>query len=385
MSAEPLTRPAAGPDGPAGPDVSQTAARPSRIGQLPPFYSPFNEYLVHPRAAEVAERAVAWTDRFGIYPDAAERAWGLATHSADFSCRIIPGGDVEPLVLFAQWNYWANAVDDWQDSADTPVSTAAITDHSVRLARALEAPGSAMLPPGPLTTALDDLVARTRAALTPFQLRRFTEGARDWLLGAGWQTANSERGVMPSLADFTSACALANGTRFSLTWSDAAHGIHLPPDTLYSAPVQVLTDAAGFVVSADNDLFSYDKDDDQEPWEQNLVNVVAAEYGCTPAEAVPYAVALRDRVQAFMVRLREQVARTADEPLRRYLDTLGYYVSGSIEWQSRAPRYASPRNRNPWPVEGSRIPVTYRDTPSDPDPGPPPLPVFAWWWHQLTN
>ena|GEM_PF-4431784 len=359
--------------------------RASRIGRLPPFYSPFNEYLVHPRAAEVAERAVAWTDRFGIYPNATERAWGLATHSADFSCRIIPGGDVEALVLFAQWNYWANAVDDWQDSADTPVSTAAITDHSVRLARALEAPGSAMLPPNPLTTALDDLVARTRAFLTPFQLRRFTEGARDWLLGAGWQSANAERGVMPSLADFTSTGALANGTRFSLTWSDAAHGIHLPPDVLYSAPVQVLTDAAGFVVSADNDLFSYDKDDDQEPWEQNLVNVIAAEYGCGPAEAVPHAVALRDRVMAFMVRLREQVARTADEPLRRYLATLGYYVSGSIEWQSRAPRYASPRNRNPLPVEGATIPVSYRDTPSDPDPEQPPLPVFAWWWRQLAD
>jgi hypothetical protein len=358
--------------------------RPSRIGpHLPAFYCPFNEGLIHAKAEEVEARAVEWTDRFGIYPDATERAWGLATHSADFSSRIIPLGDVEPLVLFAQWNYWANAVDDWQDSGSTAVSTAAITDHSVRLARAIEAPGSAMLPPGPLTTALDDLLARTRATLSPFQLRRFVEGARDWLFGAGWQTANAERGIMPSLADFVATGALANGTRFSLTWSDAANGINLPPDVLYSAPVQVVTDAAGFIVSADNDLFSYDKDDDQEPWEQNLVNVLAYERGWPPREAVSAAVALRDRVMVFFVRLRAQLARGADDQLRRYLDSLGHYVAGSIEWQSRAPRYASPRNRNELPVPGAHFDLTWRDTPSDPDTSVPPVPALAWWWRQL--
>ncbi|WP_329454098.1 terpene synthase family protein [Streptomyces sp. NBC_01497] len=324
-----------------------------------------------------------WTDRFGIYPDGTERAWGLATHSADFSSRIIPRGDVEPLVLFAEWNYWANAIDDWQDSGDKGVSTAAIVGHSIRLARAIEAPGSAMLPPGPLTAALDDLVARTWGMLSPFQLRRFVEGARDWLFGAGWQAANAEYGVMPSLADFAATGALANGTRFSLTWSDVANGIHLSPDVLYSAPVQVATEAAGFIVSADNDLFSYDKDDDQEPWEQNLVNVLAHEWRCSPAEAVPAAVALRDRVMTFFIRLRAQLARGADDQLGRYLDSLGHYVSGSIEWQSRAPRYASPRNRNDFPVAGAHFDLMWRDTPSDPDPSAPPVPAFAWWWQQL--
>ncbi|MGW8952707.1 terpene synthase family protein [Streptomyces sp. NPDC055709] len=357
---------------------------PSRIGwRLPPFYCPFNERLVHPKVAELEQRAVEWTDAFGIYPDAIERAWGLATHSADFSARIIPYGDVEPLLLFIQWNYWANAVDDWQDSGSTAISTAAIADHSVRLARAIEAPGSAMLPPGPLTAALDDLVARTRAMLTPFQLRRFTEGARDWLFGAGWQAACAERGVMPGLNDFAAVGALANGTRFSLTWSDAANGIDLPPDVLYSAPLQALTDAAGFIVSADNDLFSYNKDDDQEPWEQNLINVLAHQDGCSPREALPAAVALRDRVMMLFIRLRAQLARDADQQLGRYLDALGHYIAGSIEWQNQAPRYASPRNRNELPVQGVSFGITYRDTPSDASTEPPSVPALAWWWQQL--
>jgi hypothetical protein len=145
----------------------------------------------------------------------------------------------------------------------------------------------------------------------------------------------------------------------------------------------VVTEAAGFIVSADNDLFSYDKDDDQEPWEQNLVNVLAHERGCSPAEAVPAAVALRDQVMGFLVRLRAQLARDADDRLSRYLDSLGHYVAGSIEWQSRAPRYASPRNRNELPVPGARFDVMWREEPAGPDSSTPPLPAFAWWWEQL--
>ncbi|MGW2558916.1 terpene synthase family protein [Streptomyces sp. NPDC001514] len=359
-------------------------AAPSRIGwELPPFYCPFNEKLIHQDAAELEARAVEWIDTFGIYPDATERAWGLGTHSADFTSRIIPYGDAEAIVLFMEWNYWANAIDDWQDSDATGKSTAAIVDHSIRLVRSVEAPGSSMLPPGPITTALDDLVGRTRAMLTPFQLRRFTEGTRDWLFGAGWQTSNAERDVMPSLNDFCAMRMSVNGTRFTLTWCDAAKGITVPADVLYSAPVQALTDAAGFIVSCDNDLFSYNKEDDQEPWEQNLLNVVARHHGCTPKEALAPAVALRDRAMTFFIRLRERLAKDADDQLARYLDSLAHYVSGCIEWQNLAPRFTSPRNRNTLPVEGASYDITYRDTPSDPSTEPLPVPAIAWWWDQL--
>ena len=357
---------------------------PSRIGwELPSFYCPFNEKLIHPQATDLEQRAVEWVDRFGIYPDAMERAWGLATRSADFSSRIIPHGEAESVLLFIEWNYWANAVDDWQDSDSTPSNTAAIIDHSVRLARTFDAPGASLLPPGPMTMALNDLVARTRAHLGPFQLRRFTEGARDWLLGASWQTANAERGVMPSLNDAAAVGALANGTRFSLTWSDVANRINLPADLLYSPPVQAVTEAAGFIVSADNDLFSYNKDDLQEPWEQNLINVLAHHHHCSPREALPEAIALRDRVMTLFIRLRAQLTRYADEQLIPYLDALQHYIAGSIEWQNLAPRYASPRNRNHLPVEGVSFDVTWRDTPSDPRTEPPPIPALAWWWQCL--
>ncbi|MET9324810.1 hypothetical protein ABZX75_32365 [Streptomyces sp. NPDC003038] len=358
--------------------------RPSRLGgELPPFYCPLDRDLVHPEAKEVEARAVEWLDAFGLYPDPVERAWGLATHSADFSCRIIPRGEVEPLLLFTEWNYWANAVDDWQDSGSGDVRTAAIAEHGVRLLRTIENPGAAVLPDGPMTRALADLVRRTHALLTPFELRRFIEGTRDWLLGAAWQAAQAERGTMPGLNDFAAMGPLANGTRFSLTWSDVARGVRLPADVLYAPALQALTDAAGFVVSADNDLFSYDKDDHLEPWEVNLVNVIAHQEKCPPAEAVRLAVALRDRVMALFLRLREQLAAEADAHLARRLEAMGHYVAGCIAWQSRAPRYASPRNRHELPLPGAGFAIRYTDTPSDAGTEPPALPALAGWWRQV--
>ncbi|THA51475.1 hypothetical protein E6R62_23445 [Streptomyces sp. A1136] len=347
---------------------------------MPAFYCPLERDLVHPEAKQVEARAVEWVDSFGLYPDAVERAWGLATHSADFTCRIIPEGKVEALLLFAEWNYWANAVDDWQDSGSEEVGTGAVVEHGVRLLRTIENPGASLLPDGPMTRALVDLVSRTHAMLSPFELRRFTEGTRDWLLGAAWRAARAEEGAMPGLNDFAALGPLANGTRFSLTWSDVAREDRLPAEVLYSPALTALTDAAGFIVSADNDLFSYDKDDHLEPPEVNLVNVLAHREGCSPAEAVPLAVALRDRVMVLFTTLRARLADGADPRLRRHLAALGHYVAGCVAWQGRAPRYATPRNRYGLPSAEARLAVRYADVPSVPDREAPDLPALASWW-----
>ncbi|MBT2480060.1 hypothetical protein J7E94_17875 [Streptomyces sp. ISL-94] len=350
---------------------------------MPSFYCPLERDLVHPEAKQVEARAVEWLDAFGLYPDPVERAWGLATHSADFSCRIIPDGDVDALLLFTEWNYWANAVDDWQDSGSDEVGTGAVVEHGVRLLRTIEDPGAGVLPDGPMTRALVDLVRRTQAMLTPHELRRFVEGTRDWLLGAAWRAAQAEAGIMPGLNDFVAMGPLANGTRFSLTWSDVARADRLPPDVLHSPTLTALTDAAGFIVSADNDLFSYDKDDHLEPREVNLINVLAHHENCSPAEAVPLAVALRDRVMVLFTRLRAQVEDGADEELRRHLAALCHYVAGSIAWQTRAPRYASPRNRYELPLAEARFEVRFADAPSVAGIEPPEIPALASWWQRV--
>lgn len=360
--------------------------RPSRLGdRLPPFYCPLERDLVHPEAKEVEARAVEWVDAFGLYPDAVERAWGLATHSADFTCRIIPEGDVEALLLFAEWNYWANAVDDWQDSGSEEVGTGAVVEHGVRLLRTIENPGASVLPDGPMTRALVDLVRRTHAMLSPFELRRFVEGTRDWLLGAAWRAAQAEAGSVPGLNDFAAMGPLANGTRFSLTWSDVArrdrlagrgavlprrHGAHRRGGFHRQCRQRPVLLRQGRPPGAAGG------EPRQRPRRPGAL---------LPAEAVPLAVALRDRVMVLFTTLRAQLSEGADRELRRHLAALGHYVAGCIAWQSRAPRYASPRNRYELPLAEAGFAIRYADAPSAAGTEPPDLPALASWWQWVRD
>ncbi|MGK5640900.1 terpene synthase family protein [Streptomyces sp. URMC 126] len=358
--------------------------RASAIGwRLPPFYCPIPD-AVHPRRDVLEKRAVAWLDATGIFRDATDRAWSIATHSTDFSCRMIPHGRDEPLLLFIEWNHWAFALDDiWHDTGAADVNTAHIVDLNARISRCLEAPGSAMLGDSPFDAALEDLAARTRAVATPVQLRRVAEGMRDWLFGASWQVSNIERRVMPTLSDYVALRPSINGTRFSLAWSEIANGFEVPAAELASPPVQALTEAAGFVVSCDNDLFSYAKEDDHETTDQNIVNVLVHHNGTSADRALTEALAIRDRAMTLFLRLRDRIARDAGPDLRRYLEALGHYIAGCIRWMNAAPRYASPRNRYELPVPGATYGITWRDTPSDPETGPLPIPAAAWWWDEL--
>ncbi len=358
--------------------------RASAIGwRLPPFYCPIAPAL-HPRRDELERRAIDWLDGTGIFRDATDRAWNIATHSADFSCRMIPHGSDEPLLLFIEWNHWAFALDDlWHDTGAADINTAHIVDLNARISRCLEAPGSAMLGSSPFDIALEDLAARTRARATPVQLRRVAEGLRDWLFGASWQVSNIERRVMPTLSDYVALRPSINGTRFSLAWSEIANGFEVPDADLAAAPVQALTEAAGFVVSCDNDLFSYAKEDDHETTDQNIVNVLAHHNGTSHEQALTEALAIRDRAMTLFLTLRERIARDAGPDLTRYLEALGHYIAGCIRWMNAAPRYASPRNRYDLPVPGATYGITWRETPSDPATGPLPIPSAAWWWDQL--
>ena len=363
-----------------------TASAPVGGLRLPAFYCPI-ESVVHPMADRIEERAVAWLDASGLFTDATDRAWNIATHATEFGCRLAPYGDEEPLLLFALWNHWMFALDDARlDDGSKPARAADIVDLSLRMVRCIEAPGSAMLGSDPVASALADLVSRTRALTTTVQFQRLAEGARDFLLGVAWQTGNIERGIMPTLADYIPGRISDVGGRFDAAFIEITNSIEVPADRLYSGPVRAATEATGFIVGCDNDILSYAKEagpDSGGSPGQNIVNVLMHHNHCSLETALADATALRDRTMTLFLRLREQIGRDAGPDLRRYLEGLGHFIAGNIQWSDTAPRYASPRNRFALPVPGARLNVARRSTPVDARTDPLPLRTVAWWWDQL--
>ncbi|MEU6341715.1 hypothetical protein ABZ883_12305 [Streptomyces sp. NPDC046977] len=137
----------------------------------------------------------------------------------------------------------------------------------------------------------------------------------------------------------------------------------------------------------DDDLFSYGKElwfAARQPAETgpvlNLVGLYEARPGCTQQDAQRQAVALRDRVLARFVEVRDIVQQTASEPLRRYLSNLTCLIRGNYEWGIRAGRYTDPDGRHPGAVRVATSPVA--DIPSAIG-APPDIPCIGWWWHAL--
>jgi hypothetical protein len=296
----------------------------------------------------------------------------------------VPTGDDDLMVLFSLWCYWAFAIDDTHhDTGAANTRTAAIIDLNARIVRTLETPGCNLLGTDPIGAAGADLSAWTRRVTTPVQLRRFADGVRDWLFGAAWMAAHIENRTMPSLSNYAAMRSSINGTLFHTAWLEIANHLHVPDTELHAMPVQALTEAAGFIVSCDNDLFSYAKNDQQEILEPNIVNILIQHERLEPGDAVNTAVAIRDRAMTLFLRLRDHLEPRADHELRTYLTCLNHFIRGAIDWMSTAPRYASPRNRNHFPQPGASWNITWSDTPSHPETTPLDIPSIAWWWDAL--
>lgn len=92
------------------PRVPRPASRVSGV-ELTPVFCPF-ESAIQPRVRQVEKRAVEWIGDSGMCATERERAWTVATHSADFFARFAPVADEDRLLTAALWVYWGFAFDD---------------------------------------------------------------------------------------------------------------------------------------------------------------------------------------------------------------------------------------------------------------------------------
>jgi hypothetical protein len=354
----------------------------THTSDLPPFYCPIPP-AVHPKANILEQRASAWLDEHHVYPDPTERAWGMATHSIDFVCRLAPDGHDERVLLFALWNYWAFAIDDEHDDESTALSVADAVDIGWRVIRTLEVPGYRPLGTHRLADGLTDLVERTRAVTSAAQLHRFAAGLRDVLYAMAWQLATIERGIVPTLDDYAAVRPSLIGARFSIAWIEIANDVRLSADQWARDDIQALIDAAGFVVSCHNDMLGAAKEDHRRVPEINIITVLRHHNRCSTRQAIADTVAIQERVTTLFLTLRKQLATDPDSEVRRFAAATGHYIRGNLDWHIAAPRYASPRNRNAWPVPNARCDAEVTDRPSDPNTAPPAIASIDWWWHHI--
>lgn len=347
--------------------------------ELLPFYCPF-ESAINPAADAIERRCVEWVDRFELYQDEAQRSRLIATNTAEIYSRALPDSDEERVADLAKWLYWGFATDDLlYDNGPTSVRTADFLAVGAPLVRVAEEPRARFAWEPPYTDALRDLATAVRRHATPGQWLEWGQMARAWFFGMAWDVANAERGTPPSLNDYLMMRMHTGGIASFITTLSIANRIELAPAIAGSSTVRAVLEAWSTLALVLNDLMSYAKETRNGDNSSNIVSVIAHERSCSPADAVPEAHALCDRIAAVFLALREKLLEGADEVMLTYLGGMEHSWRGILDWGFRSSRYTGGDGPGPalvtfpgWAAE-----------PPDMSLEPLPYPSVAWWWGEI--
>lgn len=279
--------------------------------EVPPFFCPLPSAL-HPHAAEVEKRSIAWLEEIGLITDERSRRRLTGTRSADFFARFTPHATVMAAVQAAtDWVYWGFAFDDLRcDQAGTREQPDRFVLLVARLLRMLDGLNERLCGQDVLLRALLDIAVRYSACATDVQMRRWVLAIRQWLFGVVQR--NSQRTVygVPGIDEYVAMRLHDCGGTPVAAPMEVADGVQIPGAELDSPGV-------------------------------GLADAIRQEKRCSQQQAAMSAIAIRDRVMCLFLRLGDQLRESASAPLRAYIDDLSYGVRGNIEWSLNVPRYTS--------------------------------------------
>ena len=136
------------------------------------------------------------------------------------------------------------------------------------------------------------------------------------------------------------------------------------------------------LVSWDTGFVSFEKEHSRAPDGHNLIDVVQHAYGGDLDEALARALALRDRIMALFLRLREALLARGEPLLNRYVATLERLVRGGVDWTLGSARYRPQADevRPAVVVHAAGAADRLDDWPGQSAAAAPGIASVDWWW-----
>ncbi|WP_218020056.1 family 2 encapsulin nanocompartment cargo protein terpene cyclase [Nocardia anaemiae] len=316
-------------------------------GSAAPLYCPPANRIDDNLADRIDDRLTTWAESIGFTDEELEKlrrtGYGrlvMLTHT--------DSDDPDRLLVPAQMNTaWWMADDYYADDS-------ALGADPTRLPQRLTLAMAALDPlpdAGEFTTPLEEVlredkvlrafgsaIANLRAHATPGQVQRacyatFTMFV-SWTAYAAWR----HTGESPSAWEYLAA--RQHDTFYtSMTLIDPVAGYELPANLFYDDRVRQAVFRAGTAAVLVNDLFSIKKDAADEVPVSNMVLQIAADRGCSLAEATEVTVDLHNRmVHQFEADHRALRAIPSPE-LQLFMRGVRDWMGGSFEWHNTNPRY----------------------------------------------
>ncbi|CAM5391741.1 hypothetical protein SMICM304S_01701 [Streptomyces microflavus] len=320
---------------------------------LPDFYVPYPARLnPHVEAARAHTRQ--WARSMGMLEGSG--IWeekDLEAHDYALLCAYThPDCSAEALSLVTDWYVWVFFFDDhFLELFKRTPDRAGAKRYLDRLPAfmPMERGAATPEPENPVEAGLADLWTRTVPAMSDAWRARFAEATENLLNESMWELSNINEGRIANPVEYIEMRRKVGGAPWSAGLVEYAADAEVPAEVADSRPLRVLRDAFSDGVHLRNDLFSYQREVEDEGENSNGVLVLEKFLGCSTQEA---AEAVNDlltsRLQQFentaLTELGPLCAERGLDPARTasvlaYVKGLQDWQSGGHEWHMRSSRY----------------------------------------------
>lgn len=204
-------------------------------------------------------------------------------------------------------------------------------------------------PTNPDERGLGDLWARTVPSMSAGWRERFAESTRNLLLDCVWELRNINTARVPNPIDYIEMRRKVGGAPWSADLVEYARGTEVPECLVGTRAMRVLKDTFADAVHLRNDIFSYQRETEQEGEVNNGVLVVERFFACSPQQAAEIVNdQLTSRMHQFENTVLTELPVLFDEhgldsaersAALSYAQGLQDWQSGGHEWHMRSNRY----------------------------------------------
>lgn len=326
----------------------------------PEFSMPFSARL-NPHVDAVRQHGRQWARRMGMLGGADRRelpVWDEpGFEAADFglfAALTHPEASARDLELVNDWHLWGFFTDDYFVTAyKRPRDLVGAKAFLARLPAFMPIEGAETpTPVNPVERGLADVWQRTAPGLSVEARRALAGSVQDFIGSWWWELANLTQNRVPDPVDYVEMRRRTGGTAFSIGLAQHALGEEIPAEIFETHPMRSLLNSFADVGPLRNDIFSYQKEIEREDDVGNGVVVVQRFLEIDPQRAADILNDLTDaRLSQFQHVATHELPALFDElelsaavrdTLRRYVDALGRWMAGDLEWSKRTGRYAEP-------------------------------------------
>ncbi|MFF3450110.1 germacradienol/geosmin synthase Cyc2 [Streptomyces sp. NPDC002667] len=333
--------------------------------RLPRFYMPYAARL-NPHLDEARAHSGEWAREMGMLEGSG--IWeqtDLDAHDYGLLCAYThPDCDGPVLSLITDWYVWVFFFDDhfletFKRTQDRAGGKAYLDRLPLFMPLDLSTPVPE--PENPVEAGLADLWARTVPSMSTAWRARFAESTEHLLNESMWELSNIDEGRIANPVEYIEMRRKVGGAPWSAGLVEFATA-EVPESVAGSRPLRVLMETFSDGVHLRNDLFSYQREVEEEGELSNGVLVLESFFGCTTQRAAETVNdVLTSRLHQFEHTALTEVPALALErgldaaeaaAVAAYTRGLQDWQSGGHEWHMRSSRYM-----NKGVVEEARTPA----------------------------